>query len=147
MLCHRGQTCCRGEVGTADYGRCDVRRTWSDRLADALPRVIWHRLDYLGRDAPAEVRILKLAEDRRSARALIGMNGWNPWKDVSGTWDDLLDELADVIVTAGVAMAGITKRPGRAGFPAPPGKRADQGRAPGSGTRTANRPALGGIGN
>lgn len=39
MRCHCGETCCRGEVSTADYGRCDVRRTWSDRLAAALPRV------------------------------------------------------------------------------------------------------------
>jgi hypothetical protein len=39
MLRHCGETCCRGEVSTADYDRCDVRRTWSDRLADALPRV------------------------------------------------------------------------------------------------------------
>ena len=39
MPCHCGETCRRGEASTADYGRCDVRRTWSYRLADALPRV------------------------------------------------------------------------------------------------------------
>jgi hypothetical protein len=33
---------------------------------------------------------------------------------VSGTRDDLLDELADVIITAGVAMAGITSDGGQA---------------------------------
>jgi 8-oxo-dGTP pyrophosphatase MutT (NUDIX family)/NTP pyrophosphatase (non-canonical NTP hydrolase) len=73
-------------------------------------------LDYLGRDVPAEVRILKLAEETgEAAQALIGLRGWNPRKGVSATQDELLDELADVMLTAAVAMAGITQDAHRAG--------------------------------
>jgi 8-oxo-dGTP diphosphatase len=73
-------------------------------------------LDYLGRDVPAEVRILKLAEETgEAAQALIGMRGWNPRKGVSATQGELLDELADVMLTAAVAMAGITQDARRAG--------------------------------
>jgi hypothetical protein len=36
------------------------------------------------------------------------MTGMNSRKGVCATRDDLLDELADVIITAAVAMAGIT---------------------------------------
>jgi 8-oxo-dGTP pyrophosphatase MutT (NUDIX family)/NTP pyrophosphatase (non-canonical NTP hydrolase) len=72
-------------------------------------------LDYLGRDVPPEVRILKLAEETgEAAQALIGLKGWNPRKGVSATQADLLDELADVIITAGVAMAGVTGDTGQA---------------------------------
>lgn len=67
-------------------------------------------LDYLGRDVPPEVRVLKLAEETgEAAQALIGMQGWNPRKGVSATEGELLDELADVMLTAAVAMAGITQ--------------------------------------
>jgi 8-oxo-dGTP diphosphatase len=56
-----------------------------------------------------EVRVLKLAEETgEAAAALIGMRGWNSRKGVCATQDDLLAELSDVIITAGVAMAGIT---------------------------------------
>jgi 8-oxo-dGTP pyrophosphatase MutT (NUDIX family)/NTP pyrophosphatase (non-canonical NTP hydrolase) len=73
-------------------------------------------LDYLGRDVPAEVRILKLTEETgEAAQALIGMRGWNPRKGVSATQDDLLGELADVMLAAAVAMAGITQDARRAG--------------------------------
>jgi hypothetical protein len=35
-------------------------------------------LDYLGRDVPPEVRILKLAEETgEAAQALIALKGWN----------------------------------------------------------------------
>ena len=54
-----------------------------------------------------EVRILKLAEETSEAAALIGMNGWNLRKGTCATRDEVLDELADVIITAAVAMAGI----------------------------------------
>lgn len=63
---------------------------------------------YLG-DVPPEVRILKLTEEvGEVAQALIGMNGWNPRKGRHATQADLLDELADVMITAGVAMATFT---------------------------------------
>jgi NTP pyrophosphatase (non-canonical NTP hydrolase) len=67
-----------------------------------------------GEVAP-EVRVLKLAEETgEAAAALIGMHGWNSRKGVCATQDDLLAELSDVIITAGVAMAGITGDTGQA---------------------------------
>jgi NTP pyrophosphatase (non-canonical NTP hydrolase) len=60
-------------------------------------------------DVPAEVRLLKLTEEvGEVAEAFIGMHGLNGRKGVCRTHDDLLDELADVIITAAVAMSGIT---------------------------------------
>jgi NTP pyrophosphatase (non-canonical NTP hydrolase) len=58
-------------------------------------------------DVPAEFRILKLAEETgEAAEALIGMQ-MNKRKGVCRTRDDVLDELADVIITAAVAMCAI----------------------------------------
>jgi NTP pyrophosphatase (non-canonical NTP hydrolase) len=63
--------------------------------------------DYHG-DVPAEVRLLKLTEEvGEAAEALIGMRGLNSRKGICRTQDDLLAELADVIITAAVAMSGI----------------------------------------
>jgi NTP pyrophosphatase (non-canonical NTP hydrolase) len=60
-------------------------------------------------DVPAEVRLLKLTEEvGEVAYAFIGMHGLNARKGVCRTRDDLLDELADVIITAAVAMSGVT---------------------------------------
>ena len=59
-------------------------------------------------DVPAEVRLLKLTEEvGEVADAFIGMRGLNRRKGVCRTRDDLLDELADVIITAAVAMSGF----------------------------------------
>ena len=56
-----------------------------------------------------EVRLLNLAEETgETAAALIGMNGWNRRKGTCATRDDVL---ADVIITAAVAMAGIARGP------------------------------------
>ena len=61
-------------------------------------------------DVPAEVRLLKLTEEvGEVADAFIGMHGLNARKGVCRTSDDLLAELADVIITAAVAMRGITR--------------------------------------
>jgi NTP pyrophosphatase (non-canonical NTP hydrolase) len=61
------------------------------------------------RDVPAEVRLLKLTEEvGEVAEAFIGMHGLNSRKGVCRTRDDLLAELADVIITAAVAMSGVT---------------------------------------
>jgi NTP pyrophosphatase (non-canonical NTP hydrolase) len=63
--------------------------------------------DYHG-DVSAEVRLLKLTEEvGEAAEALIGMRGLNSRKGICRTQDDLLAELADVIITAAVAMSGI----------------------------------------
>jgi NTP pyrophosphatase (non-canonical NTP hydrolase) len=53
--------------------------------------------------------ILKLTEEvGEVAEAYIGMQGLNPRKGVCRTRDDVLAELSDVIVTAAVAMCGVT---------------------------------------
>jgi NTP pyrophosphatase (non-canonical NTP hydrolase) len=63
---------------------------------------------YLG-DVPLEARLLKLTEEvGEVAEAYIGMQGLNRRKGVCRTRDDLLAELADVIITAAVAMTGVT---------------------------------------
>jgi NTP pyrophosphatase (non-canonical NTP hydrolase) len=58
---------------------------------------------------PVEMRVLKLTEEiGEAAEALIGMRGMNSRKGTCQTSDDLLDELADVIITAAVAMSAVT---------------------------------------
>ena len=60
-------------------------------------------------EVPVEVRLLKLTEEvGEVADAFIGMHGLNGRKGVCRTQDDLLAELADVIITAAVAMSGVT---------------------------------------
>lgn len=67
------------------------------------------RLYAYHRDVPAEMRLLKLTEEvGEVADAFIGMYGLNGRKGVCRTRDDLLAELADVIITAAVAMSGVT---------------------------------------
>jgi NTP pyrophosphatase (non-canonical NTP hydrolase) len=59
-------------------------------------------------DVPIEVGLLKLTEEvGEVADAFIGMLGLNGRKGVCRTRDDLLAELADVIITAAIAMSGI----------------------------------------
>jgi NTP pyrophosphatase (non-canonical NTP hydrolase) len=60
-------------------------------------------------DVSAEIGLLKLTEEvGEAAEAFIGMHGLNARKGICRTRDDLLAELADVIITAAVAMTGIT---------------------------------------
>ncbi len=60
-------------------------------------------------DVPVEIRLLKLTEEvGEVADAFLGVHGLNKRKGVCRSRDDLLDELADVIITAAVAMSGIT---------------------------------------
>jgi NTP pyrophosphatase (non-canonical NTP hydrolase)/ADP-ribose pyrophosphatase YjhB (NUDIX family) len=72
---------------------------------------MWEQVGRLHRyhgDVPAEVRLLKLTEEvGEAAEAFIGMRGLNARKGICRSRDDLLAELADVIITA-VAMSGIT---------------------------------------
>jgi NTP pyrophosphatase (non-canonical NTP hydrolase) len=66
------------------------------------------RLHAFHGDVPLEVGLLKLTEEvGEAAEALIGMKGLNSRKGVCRTREDLLDELADVIITAAVVMAGV----------------------------------------
>jgi hypothetical protein len=60
-------------------------------------------------NVPVEVRLLKLTEEvGEAAEAFIGMHGLNSRKGVCRSRDDLLAELADVVITAAVAMSGVT---------------------------------------
>jgi NTP pyrophosphatase (non-canonical NTP hydrolase) len=60
-------------------------------------------------DVPVEIRLLKLTEEiGEVADAFLGVHGLNKRKGICRSRDDLLDELADVIITAAVAMNGIT---------------------------------------
>jgi NTP pyrophosphatase (non-canonical NTP hydrolase) len=72
---------------------------------------MWDRVkllhEYHG-DVPMEVRILKLTEEvGEAAEAFMGVRGLNVRKGVCRSREDLLDELADVIITAAVAMSAV----------------------------------------
>jgi len=72
---------------------------------------MWDRVkllhEYHG-DVPGEVRILKLTEEvGEAAEAFIGVRGLNVRKGICRSREDLLDELADVIITAAVAMSAV----------------------------------------
>ena len=55
------------------------------------------------------MRLLKLTEEvGEVAEAYLSMQGLNRRKGVCRTRDDLLAELADVIITAAIAMTGVT---------------------------------------
>jgi NTP pyrophosphatase (non-canonical NTP hydrolase) len=55
-------------------------------------------------DVPVEIRLLKLTEEvGEVAEAFLGVHGLNKRKGVCRSREDLLDELADVIITAAVA--------------------------------------------
>ena len=70
---------------------------------------MWDRVQRLHEyyvDVPLEVRILKLTEEvGEVAEAFIGMRGLNSRKGVCRSREDLLAEIADVIITAAVAMS------------------------------------------
>ncbi|QGV82970.1 hypothetical protein EIZ62_31790 [Streptomyces ficellus] len=58
------------------------------------------------------LRIFKISEEvGEVAEAVHGALGVNPRKGASHSWGDVEEELADVIVTAMVALATITPRP------------------------------------
>jgi len=64
--------------------------------------------EWLG-EAPIESQLLKLSEEvGEVAEAYLGMTGLNPRKGVSHTREDLVGEVADVIITATVAIVRLT---------------------------------------
>jgi NTP pyrophosphatase (non-canonical NTP hydrolase) len=66
-------------------------------------------------DVPVEIRLLKLTEEvGEVADAFLGVHGLNKRKGICRSRADLLDELADVIITAAVAMSGVTGDVGEA---------------------------------
>jgi NTP pyrophosphatase (non-canonical NTP hydrolase) len=67
--------------------------------------------DWLG-DSPVEAQLLKLSEEvGEVAQAYLGMTGLNPRKGVTHTREDLTGEVADVIITAAVAMVRLAGGP------------------------------------
>jgi NTP pyrophosphatase (non-canonical NTP hydrolase) len=67
-------------------------------------RAMWDQISDLHarhREVPVEIQLLKLTEETgEAAEAFIGMHGLNSRKGVCRSRDDLLAELADVIITA-----------------------------------------------
>ncbi|MBO2464928.1 MazG-like family protein [Actinomadura violacea] len=59
-------------------------------------------------EVPTQTLVLKIAEEvGEVAEAYIGMTGGNPRKGIHKTRVDVLDELADVMLTVAVAMADL----------------------------------------
>lgn len=57
------------------------------------------------------LRVLKVSEETGEAsQAVIGAMGQNPRKGYTHEWEDVSDELCDVIVTAMVALVSIDGR-------------------------------------
>lgn len=55
------------------------------------------------------LQMLKLSEEvGEVAQAVIGATGQNPRKGTTHTWEDVQAELCDVIITALVALRGLT---------------------------------------
>ena len=78
----------------------------------------WQTVDRLvawldqGSSLPADTKtmlqILKITEEAGEvAEALIGVTGQNPRKGFSHSWQDVENELCDVIITAMVALARV----------------------------------------
>jgi NTP pyrophosphatase (non-canonical NTP hydrolase) len=66
-------------------------------------------------DVPVEAQLLKLSEEvGEVAEAYLGMNGFNRRKGINHTRDDLMGELADVIITASIALVRLAGGPAAA---------------------------------
>src|SRR5216683_2523173 len=93
---------------------CRALLDWPGQSFSSMDRfcyggTMWDRIQRLHEhhgDVPLEVRILKLTEEvGEVAEAFIGMRGLNRRKGVCRSREDLLDEIADVSITAAVAMS------------------------------------------
>ena len=79
-------------------------------FADVADITAW--LDKSNPTGPHEdsMRVMKLMEEAgEAAAAYVGLTGQNPRKGVTHTQDDLLNELADVAITALCAMQHFTQ--------------------------------------
>jgi NTP pyrophosphatase (non-canonical NTP hydrolase) len=83
-------------------------------MDDATWETIGRLVDWLDRGSslPAETKtvmqILKITEEAGEvAEALIGVTGQNPRKGYSHSWQDVQNELCDVVITAMVALTRI----------------------------------------
>jgi NTP pyrophosphatase (non-canonical NTP hydrolase) len=81
---------------------------------DATWETIGRLVDWLDRGSslPGETKtimqILKITEEAGEvAEALIGVTGQNPRKGYSHSWQDVENELCDVVITAMVALTRI----------------------------------------
>lgn len=83
-----------------------------------MDETAWNTVDRLAAwldansELPQETRtilqILKITEEAGEvAEAVIGATGQNPRKGYSHTWEDVQEELCDVIVTAMVALTRL----------------------------------------
>lgn len=87
----------------------EQQRAWLDAHADAHAHDADADADPERLAALAQLRILKLSEEvGEVASALIGATGANPRKGRTHEMSDVADELADVAVTALVALGTIT---------------------------------------
>jgi NTP pyrophosphatase (non-canonical NTP hydrolase) len=67
--------------------------------------------EWLG-EVPVEAQLLKLSEEvGEVAEAYLGLTGLNRRKGVTHTRDDLVNEVADVIITAAVTIVRLTGEP------------------------------------
>src|ERR1700761_602395 len=70
--------------------------------------------EWLG-EQPLEAQLLKMSEEvGEAAEASLGMTGRNPRKGFSHTREDLAGEIADVIITAAVALVRLSGGPEQA---------------------------------
>ncbi|MEY9966279.1 NTP pyrophosphatase (non-canonical NTP hydrolase) [Streptacidiphilus sp. MAP12-16] len=83
-------------------------------MEDPAWNTIGRLVDWLdrGSELPEETKtllqILKITEEAGEvAEAVIGATGQNPRKGYSHTWEDVQNELCDVIVTAMVALTRV----------------------------------------
>ena len=85
-------------------------------MTDATPALLAYLSRWLDesegdRDAEAVLwgRVAKVSEEAGEAiAALIGATGQNPRKGITHTYDDVVDELLDVAITAMTAVEHIT---------------------------------------
>lgn len=69
---------------------------------------LWHAFQ----DVPEAVKVLKIGEEfGEASEAYIGLHGLNPRKGKTHGPYDVADELADVAITALVAMSHFTEDP------------------------------------
>lgn len=92
-------TAAESPLGTDAWETVEALVAWLDRES-ALPP-----------EQERLLRVLKLSEEAGEvAQAVIGTLGQNPRKGHSHTWEDVQQELCDVVVTALVALTTLTPR-------------------------------------
>ncbi|GGO89616.1 hypothetical protein GCM10012280_33260 [Wenjunlia tyrosinilytica] len=97
FLTRRTDTRSSASIDQSNWGTIDRLVGWLDSESPVAPEVA--RL----------LRVLKInGEAGEVAEAVHGVMGSNPRKGASHTWEDVQEELCDVILTAMVALATLT---------------------------------------